>query len=323
MTEVDWSTGALVDVGLPVALAIIMLGMGLSLRVQDFRRVIETPKSLMAGLAGQLVLLPLVGMVTVAIFLTWFNLSTALAVGLLLLAACPGGATSNLLTFLGRGDHALSIALTSVISLGAMVLTPGVLFVTTVLLFGDPRIVQIDFLYLAGLVFGIVAGPVLIGMWIRARKPSIHERAEGPLRIASAAFLALVIAALIWENRAVFWDLARLTVPLVFTLNVLALGAGFVVGRAARAPEDQRRCLAFEVGFQNNTLAIVLALTQLGSPDAALVPAFYALVMLTTGAALAGWWARSEPVRSPVKEDVSVDTATGVSEDVASEDSMT
>lgn len=296
-------TGILSDVFLPLSLAIIMLGMGLDLRVADFKRIGRMPRAVAAGLFGQLVLLPLAAMAVVALFIVVWDLSLPLAMGLLLLAAVPGGATSNLLTYLGKGDHALSITLTSIVSVGAVVLTPGVIYVTSWALFGDARFVEVSFAHMAQLVLAIVAIPVALGMGIRARWPRVRERMQRPMRIFGALVLALLIGLIIYQNRANFWEQAAVTVPAALTLNVLALAAGLWMGWEAGLPEDQRRCLAFEVGFQNGTLGIVLAVSQLGSSQAALMPAFYGLVMFFTGGALAAWWARREPSRVPMDQE--------------------
>ncbi len=306
MAAPGFETGVLTDVFLPLSLAIIMFGMGLSLKVSDFKRLLSMPRAVGAGLLGQLVLLPLAAMAVTAAFILWFGLSLELALGLLLLSAVPGGATSNLLTFLGKGDHALSVTLTSIVSLGAVVLTPGVLFATTTLLFGDATLIEVSFAEMAKLVLAIVAVPVGLGMAVNARWPDLHAKVDKPLRITGALILAGLIGLIIYQNRADFWLQASLTVPAALALNVVALGVGLWVGYEARLPEDQRRCLGFEVGFQNGTLGIVLAVSQLGSAQAALMPAFYGLVMFFTGGALAWVWSRREPDQQRVDVEVRI-----------------
>ncbi len=306
MAAPGFETGILTDVFLPLSLAIIMFGMGLSLKVSDFKRLLSMPRAVGAGLFGQIVLLPLAAMAVTAAFILWFGLSLELALGLLLLSAVPGGATSNLLTFLGKGDHALSVTLTSIVSLGAVLLTPGVLFATTSLLFGDATMIEVSFAEMATLVLAIVAIPVALGMAANARWPGLHAKVDKPLRITGALILAGLIGLIIYQNRADFWTQASLTVPAALALNVVAFAVGLWVGIEARLPEDQRRCLAFEVGFQNGTLGIVLAVSQLGSAQAALMPAFYGLVMFFTGGALAWFWARTEPDDQLVDVEISI-----------------
>lgn len=295
MSSHGLETGFISDVLLPLALAVIMFGMGLGLTKADFRRVAASPRAVLVGLTGQLVLLPLLGAGVVAVFVTRFDLSFEFALGVLVLAAVPGGATSNVLTFLARGDTALSISLTSVVSIGAALTTPAALYATSWLLFGDAMLIRVDFVEMALLVLVIVAVPVLSGMAINTRWPGLNARVERPLRLGGMLLLAVLIAAIIHENRAGFWGFAAATVPAALALNVAALATGVLLGWLAGLRDVQRRCLAIEVGFQNGTLGIVLAVSQLGSAQAALVPGFYSLVMFATGGVLASYWMRRAP----------------------------
>lgn len=285
-------TNIVSDVLLPLALAIIMLGMGIGLRPAHFRELLRAPRVAFAALAGQLLLLPAAACLVVFVWVKAFSLEFDLAVGLLLLAAVPGGATSNMLSFLARGDVALSVALTAVTSVGAFLLAPASLWATTTILYGTPEVIQVSLVAVLKLTLAVVAGPVLLGMVLGHYLPRAAARVDRPLRIASIAILAVLIAGVILQNRENFWSFAAATIPAAAALNVLALAAGYAVARLARASGPQMRSTIIEVGFQNGTFAILLAVSQLDSTRAALMPGFYSLFMFASGAALAFWWGR-------------------------------
>lgn len=285
-------TSVLTEVGLPAALAIIMFGMGLSLSGDDFRRVVRMPRGVIAGLLAQVLVLPVAAVLTAFVFYAFFDLEDTLIVGLLLLSACPAGTTSNLVTWLARADAALSVSLTTVNSLGAAITTPIAFLATTTFLFGTGQVVSVSFAEMAALVVVVVALPVLLGLLVHTWKPGFAAKAERPFRIMSAVLLALVIVAVIFQNRADFFALARASVPAALVLNVLALAGGYWTARAFRLALPQARAVAIETGFQNGTLGIAIATAQLASPRAAIVPGFYSLSMFATGAVVAWWWAR-------------------------------
>ncbi len=292
------------DVLLPVALAVIMFGMGMTLTGKDFGRIARTPRSIATGLVGQWIALPLLAMFVAIVFHHVFDFSGTLVLGLLLLACVPGGPTSNLLTFLARADVALSVTLTSIVTLAGVLFVPLLFLGMTRLLFADAFVVTVPFLEMALLVLAILVVPVALGMLVRRFATSVALAAERPVRVASIVIFIGVVAGVIYANRADFWTLAAASVPAVLVLNLLALAAGLMLGRAARLPVDQRRTLAFEIGFQNGTLGITLAVLQLGSPQAAIVPGFYGLVMFLTGGALAWWWGREKSIRQGRIQDL-------------------
>lgn len=299
MAEPGLQASLATTVLLPAALAFIMFGMGMTLTTSDFTRIGRAPRAVAVGLAAQVLLLPLLGVGVAVAFHHLFGLAPVLALGLILLACCPGGPTSNLVTYLARADTALSVTLTSIASLASALLTPLTFLAATTLVFGEATLIRVSLLEMVVAVALMVVAPVLLGMLTRRHRPSWAARSERPFRIASIAFLALVIAGAILQNRATFWADAAATVPAALTLNVLALAAGLAVARAARLPGDAGRAISIEVGFQNGTLGIALALGQLASPGAALAPAFYSLVMFLTGGALAWWWSRHPPAPGP------------------------
>lgn len=286
------ATGIVTDVLLPLALAVIMFGMGLTLTPDDFRRVGRAPKAVAAGLAGHVVLVPLMAIGVVAGFHYAFGTRESILVGLLLLASCPAGTTSNVVTYLARADAALSVSVTTVNSLVAVITTPLLFLGMTRLLIGDAASIQVSVLEMVGLVLAIVVAPIVVGLLVRRRWPRFAIASERPFRVASSLLLVLVIALAVYQNRVGFWSLAASAVPISLALNVLALAGGLWLGRLVGLGDFQARAVSIEAGFQNGTLGIALAVTQLDDPVAALVPGFYSLTMFVTGAAVAWWWAR-------------------------------
>lgn len=287
------ATSVVTDVFLPLALAVIMFGMGMTLTTDDFRRVLRVPKAVAIGLAGHVLLVPLLAMGVVVAFHFAFGTRESILLGLLLLASCPAGTTSNVVTYLARADAALSVSVTTVNSLAAVVTTPLLFLGMTRLLLGDAATIEVSVLEMVGLVLAIVVVPIVLGLLVRRRWPRLALRAERPFRIASSLLLVLVIAVAVYENRVGFWGLAADSVPISLALNILALAGGFWLARLVGLGDFQARAVSIEAGFQNGTLGIALAVTQLDDPVAALVPGFYSLTMFVTGAMVAWWWARS------------------------------
>lgn len=274
----------LVSVGLPAALAIIMFGLGLALTLGDFRRIARTPRAVGVALAAQLLVLPAVcfGLVLA------LDLDPLLAVGMMLLAASPGGTTANLFSHLFRGDVALNITLTAVNSLIAVVSLP--LVVNFAVGWFDPPGADDIGLQLGktAQVFAIVLVPVALGMAVRRASPAFAERADKPVRIASAVVLALVIAgALIGERENLADYLADIGVA-TSLFCALSLGLGYLLPRLARTTERQALASAFEVGIHNSTLAIAVALSVLDNDTLAVPAAVYGVLMFPL-ALLAGW----------------------------------
>lgn len=296
------------EVLLPIALAVIMLGMGLSIRVADFRRIARQPRAFAFGLLAHAVVVPLIACVVGIVFNRVFGLEPILVLGLILTACCPPGATSNLVTYLARADAALSVSITSVNSLAATITTPLAFLGATTLVFGSSSFIQVSFVKMAGEVALVIVMPVLVGMLIGHLRPSWAKRAATPSKIISTVFLFAVIAGVIAQNRGQFVELAVATVPASIALNVLALAAGLGLARIARLGRRQARAISIEAGFQNGTLGIALAITQLGSARAAIVPGFYSLCMFATGAFVAWWWARDEAHRSATVARITADS---------------
>jgi BASS family bile acid:Na+ symporter len=269
---------------LPLGLAIIMLGLGLSLTWADFRRVAQMPRPVLVGLVVQTLVLPAAALGIAHVF----GLGPALAVGLVLLAASPGGATANLFSHLAEGDVALNITLTAVNSLLSIVTLPVLLGLALAHFMGQERHIPLQFGKIVS-VMAIVLVPVALGMLVRRRKPDLAHRLDKPVRLASATFLALIIAATAFQERAHLGDLfAQVGLPaLVF--NLVSLGVGFLVPRILRLPERQATAIALEIGIHNGTLAIAIAHTVLQDGTMAVPAAIYSLIMFATAGAFSAW----------------------------------
>lgn len=289
---------SLLTVGLPLALAVIMFGLGLSLTVDDFRRIGRQPKPVVVALAAQLVLLPLLcfGLVVA------LDLDPLLAVGMMLLAASPGGTTANLFSHLFRGDVALNVTLTAVNSVIAVVSLP--LVVNLAIGYFDPSGAgDIGLQFGKSLqVFAIVLVPVAIGMAVRRSSPGFAARADKPVRIASAVVLALVVVGALLAEREDIGDYLA-DVGLVTTLFCVgSLLLGYVVPRAAGVGARQAMSSAFEVGIHNSTLAITVAVSVLDNEKLAVPAAVYGVIMFPLGFA-AGLALRHLVVDEPEQQE--------------------
>lgn len=265
---------ALTTIGLPVALGIIMFGLGLSLTLKDFTAVAKSPKAVAVALVCQLVVLPAVCLGLIVLF----ALPPVLAVGMMLLAASPGGTTAALFSHLFRGDVALNISLTAINSVIAAFTLPLITNLAfAIFLPGDDSLgIQLT---KALEVFAIVLGPVVLGMLVRRWKPAFADRMDKPVRIASAVILAIVIIGAIVSNVQIL--LANIgTLALITVLFcVISLSVGYLVPRLFRVNPRQAVASSFEIGIHNATLAIVIAQTVLNSVELSLPAAVYGVLM--------------------------------------------
>lgn len=275
----------LLTILLPLALGIIMLGLGLSLTVADFRRVRQHPRAVLIALACQCVLLPLVCFALVK----GFALAPALAVGMLLLAASPGGTTANLYSHLAHGDVALNITLTAVNSLLAVVTLPLIVNFALAHFMGADQSLPLQFGKVLQ-VFAIVLVPVVVGMWIRSRFPAFAQRMQKPVKVASALFLLLIIAAAIVQDWPTLVEYAPAIGLVALAFNLTSLAVGYGVPRLLGLPKPQAIAIGMEIGIHNGTLAIAVALSPmlLDNPTMAIPAAVYSILMFIT-AAMFGW----------------------------------
>jgi BASS family bile acid:Na+ symporter len=268
----------LTKVFLPLALAFIMAGMGISLQINDFKKIIYFPKAFMIGIVSQIAVLPIVGFLLVIVF----QLQGALAVGLMIIASCPGGATSNLISHLAKGDTALSISLTAVSSLLTVITIPLIVNYS-IIYFGEEGSVTLPIGKTIAQIFVISIIPVSIGMFIRKMNPSISQKAQKPVKIISALFLAAVIAAAIIKERENLIELMQLTGPVTFALNAGMIVLGFLAGKLFSLSKKQSITIGIETGIQNGTLGIFVAATLLKNSTMAVPSAIYSLLMFFTG----------------------------------------
>ena len=266
--------GIVTDVVLPIALAFIMLSLGLGLTVGDFARVAKQPRDFLVGAVAQVVLLPVAAYVLVSIW----PLAPELALGVMIIAAAPGGVTSNLLTAFGRGDVALSISLTAIVSLLSIVTIPLiVVFSYTHLVGGDAGDISIAETALG--VFLIVTLPVLIGLAVRRWAEGFATRVHPNARRISALLFVLVLAAAIYQEHENALEYMGQAGPVTAVLNVVMMALGYLLARFLATGPRQRISISIECGVQNGTLAIAVA-TLLFDGGLTVVPAAtYSLIM--------------------------------------------
>ena len=262
----------------PVALALIMLGLGASLTIKDFTRVFQNPKEFFVGLICQLIVLPVIAYLLVIILKTPIEL----ALGVMLIAAAPGGVTSNVLTKFANGDVALSISLTAFSSLISIVSVPYIVFLSIELFDISYIEKEISMLGISLKMFFVVTVPVITGMIIRRFADEfIIKNMKIIQKLSIALFVIVFIAIYIeeWDSIVMFLTKAGI---IAFTLNVVMMIVGFYTAKFFASGVAQQRCISLECGLQNGTLAVFVG-TQLFNDMTYMVPtAAYALIMMTT-----------------------------------------
>ena len=242
---------------LPIALAVIMISLGLSLTVADFRRVFVYPKGVSIGLVNLVLISPLLAFAIAEAF----ALDPALAVGLVLLGSSPGGTMANLLTHLARGDTALSITMTATSSLAAVVTVPLFLELSTSHFGAAGLDDDVGMLGVVARVLLITVVPLSVGMWLRARRPTRVAEIEGTFRtVALVVFLAVVVGVIVAEHDRVFDNIDDVAAAAV-TLNLAAMTMSYSIARIARLDNRQSTAIAIELGIHNSTLAIAVGAT--------------------------------------------------------------
>ncbi len=284
-------SSAITTVFLPLALGIIMLGLGLSLTIEDFKRVVAYPKAVIIGLVCQVLLLPVM---CLGLALT-FNLSAELAVGLMLLAASPGGPTANLFSHLSNGDVALNISLTAVNSLLSLFTLPLIVNLSIAFFMEADMAVPMQFKKIVE-VFFIVLIPVSIGMLVHAKSPAVTQALNKPVKVLSAIFLILIIAAAILKEREhVVTYFQQVGLPALL-FNILSMLVGYQIPRLLNIGKKQAIAIGMEIGIHNGTLAIYIALNVLGNSVMSIPPAIYSLIMFFTAAGFGYWVNRKKTV---------------------------
>ena len=266
----------------PIALALVMLGLGTSLTINDFTRVIKNPKDFLVGLICQLILLPIIAFILIKLL----NTPAELAVGVMIIAAAPGGVTSNIYTKFANGDVALSISLTAIISLISIITVPLIVFKSAEILEVSFMSKNISMIGISIKMFFVVTVPVIIGMVIRRFfNDYIVLKSNLITKVSVILFVIVLFGIYIseWDKIIPFLTSAGL---IATTLNITMMFVGYYVAKIFATGIAQQRCIALECGLQNGTLAVFIA-TQLGSEVGALSPlivptAAYGLVMFAT-----------------------------------------
>ena len=262
----------------PIALALIMLSLGLGLTLRDFTRVLTQPKDFIIGLVCQLIILPIIAFILIKIL----NTPVELALGVMIIAAAPGGVTSNVLTKFANGDVALSVSLTAIISLISIISVPFIVFKSADLLQISHAGSDISMIGISLKMFFVVTLPVVIGMTIRKFATNIVTRNDLSIQRISIILFIIVFAAIWieeWENIMSYLNQAGLV---TLILNVVMMIVGFYVAKMFASGIAQRKCISLECGLQNGTLAVFVA-TQIFSDIIYIIPtAAYALIMFGT-----------------------------------------
>ena len=264
----------------PIILALIMLGLGLGLKVEDFTRVLKTPKDFFVGFFSQLIILPLIAYLLIVIL----KAPPEIAIGVMIIAAAPGGVTSNILTKFANGDVALSITLTAIISLISIITVPLIIFTSADLL-GITNISQnISMTGIALKMFLVVTVPVILGMIIRKFAENfVNSKIQIFEKLNIVLFVIFFIAAF-YEERESFINFLMQAGLITLTLNIIMMIVAYYLGKIFVSGVKQQKCIALECGLQNGTLAIFVSTQIFGTDIVYITPtAAYALIMYITG----------------------------------------
>ena len=270
--------GIVIDVFLPLALAFIMFALGLGLTGNDFLRVAKQPRDFFVGAFSQIILLPIIAFILVKIW----QIAPELAIGVMIIAAAPGGVTSNLLTSFAKGDVALSVSLTAIISLLCVVTIPFIVL-TSVGLLADSSITQdISLIGIARDMFLIVTVPVVLGMLFRKFVSGIASKFEPIARkVSTSLFVLVLLGAIAAERENVVSYFAQAGL-ITLVLNVVMMVVAYFVAQSLASGTKQKKCITIECGLQNGTLAIFVATSIFGGGMYVIPAATYSLIMFAT-----------------------------------------
>ena len=270
--------GIVVDVFLPLALAFIMFALGLGLTGNDFLRVIRQPRDFFVGTFSQIILLPIIAFILVKLW----PISPELAIGVMIIAAAPGGVTSNILTSFARGDVALSISLTAIISLLSVITVPFIILTSVILIENSGLDLNISLTKMAISMFLIVTVPVIIGMTFRKFASNVAIKFE-PIakKISAVLFVIVLLGAILAEkdNVVSYFDQAGL---ITLALNVVMMIVAYYIAQLLASGTEQKKCITIECGLQNGTLAIFVATSIFGGGIYVIPAATYSLIMFGT-----------------------------------------
>lgn len=268
-------SGALTTILLPLSLVVIMFGMGTSLVIEDFKRVFVYPKAVAIGIVGQIFLLPLVGY----LFASQFDLSPEIAVGIMVLVACAGGATSNMIVYLARGDVALSVTLTAISSCITVITIPLVINFALFHFMGATEETALPIGSTNMKLFMITLLPVFLGMLLRYYYAGFAIRLEKPMNKLTTIIFVLIVAAILFKVRGQLAEHLIAIGPVSYFLNLSCMALGFMAARIFQLSDRQSTTVSIEIGVQNSATGIFIAATLLNNAEIAVVPAVYSLAM--------------------------------------------
>lgn len=267
---------------IPICLFLIMMGMGLTLVTNDFKRVLKYPKAVGIGLTNQLILLPIIGFALANIM----PLRPEYAVGVMLLVLCPGGTTSNLFTYLAKGDVALSVTMTAIASVITVFTIPIVLSFSLIYFMGSGNAFELPVLKTVLTLVLLTIVPISIGMLIKRYAPKVADRSQIYVSRFGVLFLTFLVLFLGYVQRDIIVDAFIATGPVSIILNLSTMALGYYSSKWFGLNLAQRTSVTLEVGLQNSTLSIFMALTLLSNYDMSMMPAIYTLVMFLTAGIL-------------------------------------
>ena len=267
---------------IPVCLFLIMMGMGLTLITNDFKRVLKYPKAVGIGLTNQLILLPIIGFALANIM----PLRPEYAVGVMLLVLCPGGTTSNLFTYLAKGDVALSVTMTAIASVITVFTIPIVLSFSLIYFMGSGSEFELPVVKTVLTLVVLTIVPISIGMLIKRYAPKVADRSQVYVSRFGVIFLTFLVLFLGYVQRDIIVDAFIATGPVSVLLNLSTMALGYYSSKWFGLNLAQRTSVTLEVGLQNSTLSIFMALTLLSNYDMSMMPAIYTLVMFLTAGIL-------------------------------------
>lgn len=275
----------LTQIGLPLALILIMAGVGMSLRPSNFRNVLRAPKAFFVGAVAQLILLPAIAVLLISLF----GLQAELAVGLFILALCPGGTTSNLYSYLCKADVGLSVSLTAIVGFITPFTLPLLATWAINYYLGESTAFELPLIrtWLTLMIVSVI--PVILGMLIRAKWPKVAYCVQPVISRFSVLVLAALIISIAVDLGDDFWHYMLLSGPAALTLNITTMAAGYLLGRYLLHSEQQARTICLEVGLQNGTLALLITTGILQNAAMSIAPSSYSILMFFT-ASLFTWW---------------------------------
>ena len=284
---------ALTQIGLHIALILIMTGVGMTLRPANFKEVARQPKAFFVGALAQLLLLP----VTALLVIYLFDLQGELAVGLFILALCPGGTTSNLYSYLAKADVGLSVALTAMVGFITPFSLPLLAVWAIEHFLGENTSFQLPLLktWLTLMIVSVL--PVLLGMWFNFKWPERSARIQPFISRFSVIVLVLLIISIATDLGADLWLFLEKTGPATLALNLLTMVAGYWLGRFLLQQEKQARTICLEVGLQNGTLALMITTGILQNTAMSIAPSVYSLLMFMTASLFTVWVLRKDKTR--------------------------